>query len=131
MRRILAPDIVFSGLTPSGTWEASGADQVIDEVILGRWFSPDRRITDVTDVDATTVEGLEHVRYRLAVERPDGSFVVEQHAYYDTASGRISAMRVLCSGYRPVTATELALSGSRPSRDVRGAPLSGAPTSAR
>jgi len=101
MRRLLAPDVAFSGLTPGGAWEASSADEVVDKVMLGRWFSPDRRITDVLQVEATEVGGLDHVRYRFAVDRPDGSFVVEQHAYYETTDDRISLLRVLCSGYLP------------------------------
>jgi hypothetical protein len=97
--QLLAPDITFSGLTPGGSWEASSADDVVDKVILGRWFSSDRHITQVLQVEATQVCGLDHVRYRFAVDRPDGSFVVEQHAYYETASGAISSMRILCSGF--------------------------------
>jgi len=106
MRRLFAPEIAFFGLTPGGTWEASGADDVVDKVILGRWFSPDRRITRVLDLEATQVGGLDHVRYRFAVDRPDGSFVVEQQAYYETSGGRISSMRVLCSGYLPATRSQ-------------------------
>ncbi len=42
--------------------------------------------------------------YRLAVSNPQGSFLVEQQAYYETGAGSITWMRVLCSGYRPVAA---------------------------
>jgi len=35
------------------------------------------------------------------VSTPDGPHLVEQQAYYSTTDGRISWMRVLCSGFRP------------------------------
>jgi hypothetical protein len=41
--------------------------------------------------------------WRFAVATPDGPHLVEQQAYCSTADGRISWMRVLCSGFRPAT----------------------------
>jgi hypothetical protein len=32
---------------------------------------------------------------------PDGPHLVEQQAYYSATDGRISWMRVICSGFRP------------------------------
>jgi hypothetical protein len=38
----------------------------------------------------------------MRVRRSGGDHLVEQQAYYSTESGRITWMRVLCSGYQPV-----------------------------
>jgi hypothetical protein len=43
--------------------------------------------------------------YRLRVRNPDGLFVAEQQACYTERDGRISWMRVLCSGFRPYSST--------------------------
>jgi hypothetical protein len=45
----------------------------------------------------------DRVAWRFAVTTPDGPHLVEQQAYYSTTDGRISWMRVLCSGFRPAT----------------------------
>ena len=37
---------------------------------------------------------------------PDGRFVVEQQAYLEERDGRIGWMRVMCSGFRPLTVVE-------------------------
>ena len=97
---LLDPEIDFRGLTPSRAWEASGPEQVLD-VLLGKWFEPSDRIVGLQEVQTDSFADRERVGYRLSVENPDGSFVVEQQAYLETRGGRISWMRVLCSGFRP------------------------------
>ena len=37
--------------------------------------------------------------YRFKVERPDGEFIIEQQAYYETDGERISWLRIMCSGF--------------------------------
>ena len=46
------------------------------------------------------------VGYRFRVRNPDGDVLVEQQAYLSERDGRISWMRALCSGYRPVPAPD-------------------------
>jgi hypothetical protein len=36
------------------------------------------------------------------VTTPDGTFLVEQQAYYGVDNGRISWLRILCSGFRAI-----------------------------
>jgi hypothetical protein len=43
----------------------------------------------------------DRVAWRFAVTTPDGPHLVEQQAYYSATDGRISWMRVICSGFRP------------------------------
>jgi ketosteroid isomerase-like protein len=102
---VLAPDVDFRAMTPGRFWEAATAKQVVDDVILGRWFEPSDRIDALESVESDTVADRERVVYRFHVTNPDGSFLVEQCAYYDvTDDDRISWLRVMCAGYRPVPA---------------------------
>jgi hypothetical protein len=101
---ILAADVDFKGLTPNRFWDADSAEGVL-EVLFGSWFEEQDDIESL--VEAATdhpVEDTQYVSYRLAVRTPDGPHVVEQQAYYRTADDRIAYLRVLCSGFRPVTA---------------------------
>ena len=42
-------------------------------------------------------------QFTRALAAKDFGRVAEQQAYYSTTDGRISWMRVLCSGFRPAT----------------------------
>jgi hypothetical protein len=55
------------------------------------------------DLDTGRMADRDRVAWRFAVSTPDGPHLVEQQAYYSTTDGRISWMRVLCSGFRPAT----------------------------
>lgn len=101
LKALMRPDLDFRAVTPGRSWESADVDTVVDEIILGRWFSPERRITEVLTVESEHVGTLERVRYRLGVERPDGRFLVEQQAYLERTAGRISALRITCTGYLP------------------------------
>jgi len=84
---LLHPEVDFRGMTPGRFWEASTATQVVDEVLR---------------VDTGRVGDRERVGHRLAVSNPDGRFLVEQQAYYETSDGQITWMRAMCSGFRPM-----------------------------
>jgi hypothetical protein len=43
----------------------------------------------------------DRVAWRFAVTTSDGPHLVERQAYYSATDGRISWMRVICSGFRP------------------------------
>jgi hypothetical protein len=60
-------------------------------------------VDEVLQVETAWVADRERVGYRLAVSNPDGRFLVEQQAYYQTSNGSITWMRIMCSGWRPVT----------------------------
>ena len=97
---VLDPEIDFRGLTPSRSWEASGADAVL-ELVLSQWFEYSDEIEEVASLDTDAFADLQRVAYRFHVRNPDGSFVVEQQVYYTERDGQITWMRVLCSGFRP------------------------------
>lgn len=99
---LLAPDVDFRGLTPGRTWEATDPSGVSD-VFFGSWFEPQDDITAVLDLaEREPVEDTAHVAYRFAITTPDGGHVAEQQVYYREHAGRISHLRVMCSGFRPV-----------------------------
>lgn len=101
LKTLLLADVDFRAVTPGRYWESADADTVVDDIVLGTWFSPERRITEVLAAECEQVGMLERVRYQLGVERPDGRFVVEQQAYLECTADRISALRIVCSGYLP------------------------------
>lgn len=105
LRGLLDPAVDFRGLTPNRAWEAASADALVDEVLLGSWFEPQDRVDALEAVHAGAPVGERaHVAYRLRVTNPDGTYVVEQQAYYAAADGRITWLRVLCSGFQPLDA---------------------------
>ena len=99
---LMQPDIDFRGLTPSRTWEASDRDAVLS-VLLGQWFEETDEIEALEVLESDGFADRERVGYRFSVNCADGRFLVEQQAYLSERDGRIGWMRVLCSGYRPVT----------------------------
>jgi hypothetical protein len=97
---VLDPAVDFRGLTPGRPWEAATADDVIQQV-LSQWLEPTDDVYEVIDVASDRVVDRERVTYRFRVRNPDGDYVCEQTAYYDTDSERIVKLRVLCSGFLP------------------------------
>lgn len=102
IRAVLADEVDFKGLTPGRAWEASEPDEILD-ILLGTWFAPEKRIDDLLTLTVNdTVADTDHVGYRFAITMPDGPHVAEQQAYYRGDGERITYLRVLCSGIRPV-----------------------------
>jgi hypothetical protein len=102
---LMHPEIEFRGLTPSRSWEADDRDAVV-AMLLGQWFEDEDEIEALEQLESDTVADRERVGYRFSVSNPDGRYLVEQQAYLSARDGRIGWMRVVCSGYRPVTAPE-------------------------
>jgi SnoaL-like protein len=96
---LLDPTVDFRGLTPGRTWEATSAEAV--DSILRQWFEESDELEGIVALESDSVSDRERVAYRFHGRNPDGTFVVEQQAYYTEAEGRINWMRVLCSGFRP------------------------------
>ncbi len=105
LKKLLAPNVSFRALTPGRFWESDDADAVVDDVILGTWFSPDRSITRILKVDGATIgtvdqiERVERVGYRFQAKLPDGDFIIEQQAYFQAENETITWLRILCSGF--------------------------------
>jgi len=104
MLALLDAQVDFRGLTPGRFWEASSARELVDDVILGHWFEPTDRIESIESIERGSVADRHRVAYQFRVVNDDGTFIVEQQAYFEVADDRITMLRVMCSGYRPVDA---------------------------
>jgi hypothetical protein len=99
LRQLLASNVSFRALTPGRVWECEDAAEIVDEVLLGTWFSADRTVTDVLALECVKVGAVERVGYRFRAALPDSAFIIEQQAYIKTDMNTISCMRILCSGF--------------------------------
>ena len=100
---VLAPDVDFRGLTPGQAWEADRAVDLVGDILLGQWFEPGDEIRSLESLDDGEVADRHRVTYRMRVVNDDGAHLVEQTAYYDDHAGQITWMRVVCSGFRPLS----------------------------
>ncbi len=98
---LLDEKVQFRGLTPGRLWEEQAAAGVIANV-LRKWFEDSDHVESVLAVETGRVSSRFRTRYRFRVRNDGGTFEVEQQAYFDVSDGRISWMRVLCSGFVPV-----------------------------
>lgn len=96
----LDPKIDFRALTPGRPWEATTRKDLV-EGVFQQWFGPSVDIYDIVDISTDRVVGRNRVIYRFRVRNPDGDHVCEQTAYYDEARGRITNLRILCTGFLP------------------------------
>lgn len=99
--QMLAPRVEFRALTPSRAWEIDSAETAVD-TLLGTWFGGQRRIDSVESVEIDVVADLIRVGYRFKATTQTGPALVEQQAYMSVVDGTITALRILCTGFRPV-----------------------------
>jgi hypothetical protein len=99
---LLADDIDFRAMTPGRFWESGSPTEIVDDVILGRWFDPNDHIESLVELESSEVIDRSRVGYRVRVRNGDGVHLVEQQAYFTETEGRISWLRIMCSGYRPL-----------------------------
>ena len=99
IKGLLDEEIDFRGLTPRRVWEATDPDRLVEDV-LKQWFAESDDLEEILSIETDAFADRQRVAYRFRGRNPDGPFVVEQQAYYSEKDGRISWMRVLCSGFR-------------------------------
>jgi hypothetical protein len=104
LRELLHPEIEFRALTPRRNWEANDPEATI-AILLGKWFEESDAIEAIEQIESDAFADRQRVGYRFNVSNPEGNFLVEQQAYLSEQAGQIGWLRVLCAGYRPVTAT--------------------------
>ena len=106
----LARDVRFRFLIPPGPGEVGGAADVAAKYF--DWFGD----ADVLEVEAVLVDPLPDrlsARYRFLLHEQEGWKVVEQQSYLDVdEQGRITAIDLLCSGFRPVDDEEDDVTGT-------------------
>jgi hypothetical protein len=98
----LTPDVRMRALIPPGPVEVSGAEAAAAK--FSSWFA-DAEEFELIRSDSDTVADRLHVFYRLRVKKPgDHRKVVEQHLLCALDDERITALDLVCSGFRPETA---------------------------
>lgn len=103
LAELLHPEVEFRALTPRRSWEADGPEATI-AILLGTWFEESDQIEAIEQLESDAFADRQRVGYRFSVSNPEGQFLVEQQAYLSEQDGQIGWLRVLCAGYRPVTA---------------------------
>ena len=99
--RLFSTPVIFRGVTPSRFWDADTPVGVSD-IVLGVWFGPDKTVTDITTIESDTVGDVRKVSYRMTVTLASGPSAIEQVAYYSQQDGKITHLRLVCSGFRPL-----------------------------
>ena len=95
----LGPDVRMRALIPPGPVELSGAEAAAAR--FASWFGESRGLQLVHSGSDEVGDRL-HVFYRLRVKRPGDPWkVVEQHLLCAVDEGRITALDLVCSGFRP------------------------------
>lgn len=105
LRSLFGREVDFRALTPGRVWEAQNPDALIDNVILGSWFEPGDVIQRIESVQHGQVGTRTRIGYRLRVQNAGGTFTVEQQAFLDLVDGKITWLRMLCSGFVPAAGT--------------------------
>ncbi len=99
---LLSEDVDFRGVTPRRAWEATNPAEVVD-IVLGTWFDDGTTIDAVEEVTTDRVVDTDRVGYRFRTTTADGPHLIEQQAYFRAEGDRIGYLRIVCSGYRPVS----------------------------
>jgi hypothetical protein len=95
----LAPDVRMRALIPPGPVELSGAESAAARFAF--WFAESNGL-ELVHSGSDEVGDRLHVFYRLRVKRPDDPWkVIEQHLFCALDEGRITALDLVCSGFRP------------------------------
>jgi SnoaL-like domain len=68
---MLHPEVDFRGMTPGRFWEATGPDQVVEEV-LKQWFEDHGQIDALVELEVGGFGDRDRVGSRFAVTTPDG-----------------------------------------------------------
>ena len=97
---VLARDSRLRYLIPAGQGQVAGAADVAAKYF--EWFG-DAVELDVRQVLVERISDRTSARYQFLLRNGDDWEVVEQQAYLDVdAEGRIEAIDLVCSGFRPV-----------------------------
>jgi hypothetical protein len=114
LRSMFGREVDFRGLTPGRVWEARTPDALVNDVILGSWFEPSDVIEHIESVQHGRVGTRTRIGYRLRVRNASGTFSVEQQAFCDLTDGKVSWLRVLCSGFVPVAGADAPAAADSP-----------------
>jgi len=92
-------DVHMRALIPPGPVELSGAAAAAAK--FASWFGGSKHLESVRTGSDEVGDRL-HIFYRLRVKRSDDpTSIVEQHLFCSLDEGRITALDLVCSGFRP------------------------------
>ena len=95
----LAADVRMRALIPPGPIDLSGAKPAAAR--FATWFG-DSDALELVRSGSTEIGDRLHVFYRLRVKRRgDPWTVIEQHLICSSENGRLAALDLVCSGFRP------------------------------
>ena len=95
-----ADDAVLRAVVPSGVREDVGGGAIADR--YRRWLGEDGEFAVVV-AEATPFRGVTRIRYAVEQVDPDtGPTTFEQTAYAEIEADRFAAVRLACSGDRPL-----------------------------
>jgi hypothetical protein len=95
----LAADVRMRALIPPGPIEVAGAEAVAAK--LTAWFGDTEQLEVVRSGSEAVADRL-HIFYRLRVKRRcDAWKIVEQHLLCALSDDGITAIDLVCSGFRP------------------------------
>jgi hypothetical protein len=101
---ILTPEVRMRALIPPGPIEISGAEAAAAK--FSTWFG-NAETLELIRSGSDTVADRQHVFYRLRVKKPgDIPKLVEQHLLCALEGGRINAIDLVCSRFRPDDAAD-------------------------
>lgn len=110
----LARDVRMRALIPPGAIELSGEEPAAAR--FAAWFGSWEELELVAS-GSDEVGDRVHVFYRLRVKKPGEPWkVVEQHLFCDVDDGYITALDLVCSGFRPEEDGSVSRIGSPPAR---------------
>jgi hypothetical protein len=96
---LFADDAKLQALVPDGLREEQGPEGIVSRFSL--WWS-DLGDPGLVSLEPEPFHDLVRIRYTVTgVDPEDGPVEVEQRAYLAVAEGRITAMNLVCSGFRP------------------------------
>jgi tRNA 2-thiouridine synthesizing protein A len=110
----LADDALLRAVLPSRYVERAGAAAVADELLS--WFGEVPEIV-VLHTDVEPLADIWHARFRWTLHGLNPERVVEQHWYCAVDDGRVTAIRLVCSGFRPAASAPLPAE-ARPARTI-------------
>jgi SnoaL-like domain len=95
----LTPDVRMRALIPPGPVDVSGAEAAAAK--FSSWFADAEELELIRSGSDTVADRL-HIFYRLRVKKPgDHRKIVEQHLLCAFDGDRITALDLVCTGFRP------------------------------
>ncbi len=101
LRALFTTPVRFRAVTPRRFWDAE-TPVGVEDLVLGTWFPDDVTVTDVRVLEHDPLGATGSFGYRLWVDTAAGPTVVEQVGYYQVTDGRMSDVRLVCSGFHRV-----------------------------